>query len=75
MKPYKGFISISTYLIREERWNCYRHSFEPVTRPEQYVSEYEQMWKWMVEFLSQFKGRGMKIDRVNSSRVAKSMIF
>ena len=23
------------------------------------------MWKWMVEFLSKFQGRGIKIDRVN----------
>ena len=29
----------------------------------------------MVEFLSKFQGRGIKIDIVNSIRVAKSMIF
>ena len=29
----------------------------------------------MVEFLSKFQGRGIKIDRVNSIRVAKSTIF
>ena len=33
------------------------------------------MWKWMVEFLSKFHVRGIKIDRVNSIRVAKSVIF
>ena len=29
----------------------------------------------MVEFLSKFQGRGIKIDRVKSIRFAKSMIF
>ena len=29
----------------------------------------------MFEFLSKFQGRGIKIDRVKSIRVAKSMIF
>ena len=33
------------------------------------------MWKWMVEFLSKFQGCGIKIDRVNSMSVAKSVIF
>ena len=27
-----------------------------------YVAEYEQMWKCMVEFLSKFQGRGIKIE-------------
>ena len=39
-----------------------------------YVAEYEQMWKRMVEFLK-FQCRCIKIDNVNSIRVAKSMIF
>ena len=50
------------------------YSVEPVTLSK-YVKEYEQMWKWMVEFLSKFQCRGIKIDRVYSIRVAKSMIF
>ena len=29
----------------------------------------------MIEFLSKFQGRGMKIDKVNSIRVAKPLIF
>ena len=29
------------------------------------------MWKWMVEFLSKFQGRGIKIARVNSIHFAK----
>ena len=55
-------------------WNCDRHSIEPVTL-RKYVAEYEQMWKCMVEFLSKFQGYGIKIDRVDSIRLAKSMIF
>ena len=39
-----------------------------------YVAKYEQMWKWMVEFLSKYQGRGIKIDNVNSIRVTKSII-
>ena len=55
-------------------WNCDRHSVEPVTM-RKYVAEYEQMWKWIVEFLSKFQGRGIKIIIVNSIRVGISMIF
>ena len=40
-----------------------------------YAAKYEQIWKWMVEFLYQFQGRGIKIDRDNSIRVAKPLIF
>ena len=50
-----------------------RHKVEPVTLSK-YSAEYEQMWNSMVEFLK-YQGRGMKIDRVYSIRVAKSMIF
>ena len=54
------------YLVKGDEilWNCDRHSVEPVT-PIKYVEEHEQMWKWMIEFLSKFQGRGMKIDTVN----------
>ena len=34
----------------------------------------EQLWKWMVEFLSMLQGCGIKIDRVNLILVAKSII-
>ena len=47
----------------------YCHSVEPVTL-RKHVAEYEQMWKWMVEFLSKYQGHG-----INSIRVDKSMIF
>ena len=66
MFPCTVFISISPYLISEERWNlwnCDRHSVEPVTM-NKYVAENEQnlMWKLRVEFLTKFQGRGIKID-------------
>ena len=37
------------------------HSAEPVTLSK-YAAESELMWKWMVEILSKFQGRGIKID-------------
>ena len=40
-----------------------------------HVTEFEQMRPWMDEFLSKCQGRGIKIDRVNSIRVAKPLIF
>ena len=39
------------------------------------VAEYEQMWKSMVEFLSKFQDRGIKIDRVHSIFVDKPLNF
>ena len=74
MIPGEFFASIFPYLLSEERWNCDRHSVEPVTLSK-YVAEFEQMWKWMVEFRSKFQGSGFKIDIYNSIRVVKSMIF
>ena len=32
------------------------------------------MYKWIVEFLNKYQGSGIKIDRFNSIRVAKSLI-
>ena len=46
--------------------DCDRHRVETLTLSK-YVTEYEQMWKWMVEFLSKFQGRGIKIDRCSYS--------
>ena len=51
-----------------------RPRVKPVTL-KKYVAEYEQMWKWMVKFLSRFDGRCIKIDIVNLIPIAKSMIF
>ena len=65
------------YPISEGRQNIralHRHSAETVTLCE-YVPEHEQMYKWMVEFFSKFQGRGIKMNRVNSIPVAKSLIF
>ena len=63
------------------KWGSYANflggrtlSIDPMTLSN-YVEEYEQMWKWMVEFRSKFQGHGIEIDRVYSIRVAKSMIF
>ena len=33
------------------------------------------MWKWTVEFLNKFQGRGIKIAKVNSILVVKTSIF
>ena len=55
-------------------WNCDRHSVGLVTLSK-YVVEYEQMWKWLGEFFSKFQDSGIKIDKVNSIRVAKWIIF
>ena len=74
MKPCKMFTSLSPYLIivkgDEIFPACYHHSVETVTISK-YVAEYEQMWKWMVEYVRKFQGHGIKIDWVNSLRVAK----
>ena len=51
-----------------------RISVETVTLSK-YVAECEQRLQQMVEFISTFQGRGIKIDRVNSISVAKLMIF
>ena len=51
-----------------------RHNVEAETLSK-YIGEYEQMWKWIFEFLSKFHGRGIKIARVNSILVAKPLIF
>ena len=43
-----------------------------------YSAEYELMRKWMVKFIIKFQGRqgrGLKIARVTSIRVAKPLIF
>ena len=66
----------TTYISSRQEilWNWDSNSVEPVTLSK-YLAEYELMWKWMVEFLSKLQGSGIKIDRVNSIRVAKSIIF
>ena len=72
------FASISPYLIIETEGeifrDCDRHGVETVTLSK-YVTEYEQMGKWMVEFLSKFQNSVIKIGRVNSIRVVNALIF
>ena len=43
--------------------------------PWAYVAEYKDLRKYMVQFLSKFYGRGIKIAGVNSIRIAKPLIF
>ena len=54
--------------------DCDRHIVETVT-PIKYVTEYEQMWTRMDEFLSKFQGSGIKIHRANLIQVAKTFIY
>ena len=42
---------------------------------ETYVTEHKHMWKWMVEFLSKFEIRAIKIGRVNSNLITKFYQF
>ena len=48
------------------------HSNETVTL-RKHVTKYKNMQKWMVEFLRKFENRGIKIDRVNSIHITKSV--
>ena len=63
MIPGDRFVTISPYLIREERQNifslwpsqCRNHD------PEEICFRIWTNVKWMVEFLRKFQGRGIKI--------------
>ena len=72
MIPWELFTSISLYLISEgdEIFRDCDRNIETAI-----LTEYEQMWKWMVEFLRKFQGSGINIDVVNSIRVTKPLIF
>ena len=73
----KHISSISPYLIFEWKQNIssmWPWSVETVTQ-NKYAAEYEQIWKWMVKFLSKFQGHDIKVARVNSIHVAKPFIF
>ena len=76
MKLCEVLTSISPYLISEERcnlilWNWDRRRVKPVTLSK-FVAEYEQMWKWMAEFLIKSESRGVKIARFRSHHGATS---
>ena len=51
-----------------------RRGVETVTLSK-HVAEYEQMRTWMVEFVSKFQGRGIKITRVKLIRIANPNSF
>ena len=74
MIPCNSFTSFSPNLIIVKEDEIYlafdHHSGKTVTLGK-YVAEYEQMRKWMIEFLSKFQGRGFKIARDNSIHAAK----
>ena len=51
---------------------CYRQSNETVTL-RKHVTKYKNLRKWMVEFRRQYENRVIKIARVNSIRITKSI--
>ena len=53
-------------------YGCNRHNNETVTL-RKYVSKYKNMQKWMVEFFRKFENRSIKIARVNSILITKSI--
>ena len=72
---YKDFVPIYPYLnsegdeivrARDRHWD------EAVTLT-RHVTKYKYMRKWMVEFLSKSQRRGIKIARVSSIRMTKSI--
>ena len=72
---YKDFVLILPYLISEggEIFRaCDRHRNETLTLTK-HVTKYKYMRKWMVEFLSKSQSRIIKIARVNSIRMIKSI--
>ena len=72
---YKEFVPIYPYLISEADEivrACDRHWDETVTLTK-HVTKYKYMRKWMVEFVSKSQSRVIKIARVNSIRMTKSI--
>ena len=49
-----------------------RHSNETVT-VRKHVTKYTNMRKWIIKYLSKFENRGIKIARVNSIRIIKTI--
>ena len=75
MIQYKDFVPIYPYLISEGDEivrACNRHRDETVALTK-HVTKYKYMRKWMVEFLSKSQSRVIKIGRVNSIRMTKSI--
>ena len=65
-------VPIYPYIISEIVRPCDRHSNVTVTL-RKHVTKYKHIRKWMVEFLRKFENRGIKIARVNSMRITKSI--
>ena len=75
MIQYKNSDPIYPYLISEGDEivpTCDRHLDETVTLTK-HVTKYKCLRKWMVEFLSKSQSRVIKIARVNSIRMTKSI--
>ena len=51
---------------------CSRHTNLTVTQ-RKHVSKYENMRKWMIEFLRKFENHSIKIALVNLIRITKSI--
>ena len=66
---------IYPYLISERRRNC--STLWPAQQQNRdlrkHVTKHKNMWEWMVEFLRKFENRGIKIARVNSILITKSI--
>ena len=75
MVQWEHFASISPYLYYSDGRRNIWMVLPSHCRNRDHVAEYEEMWKWMVEFLCNLKGRGIKIDWVNSIRAVKPLIF
>ena len=72
---YKDFVPIYPYQISdgdEIIRSCDRHRNETVTLTK-HVTKYKYMRKWMVEFFIKSQSRVIKIARVNSIRMTKSI--
>ena len=76
MIQYKDFVLIYPYIIISEGVEivraCDRHRNETVTLTKD-VTKYKNMRKWMVELHRKFENCAIKITRVNSIRITKSV--
>ena len=71
----KIHVPFSPYLISKVRRivrHCDRHRNETVTL-RKHITKYKNIRKWIVEILRKFKNRGIKIARVNSILITKSI--
>ena len=75
MTQYKDFVPICPYLISEgdEIVRARGRLCDETVTLTKNVTKYKYMRKWMAEFLSKSQSRVIKIARVNSIRMAKSI--